>query len=103
MLCSGCMLPCSALGPGRLRPPHAHTERLRPLPPARRWRVGPPQPRPVAPPTCRRPRPHRRLPHRSRSRFAKDQAVPRAMRAARANISEMARGGGDGVGAAPPW
>ncbi|XP_039790752.1 protein ORANGE, chloroplastic-like isoform X2 [Panicum virgatum] len=39
MLCSGRMLACSGLGPGRLRPPRAHAERLRPLPPARRWRV----------------------------------------------------------------
>ncbi|KAK3158607.1 hypothetical protein QOZ80_2AG0139320 [Eleusine coracana subsp. coracana] len=39
MLCSGRMLACSGLGPGRLRPPRPHTERLRPLAPARRWRV----------------------------------------------------------------
>ncbi|PUZ76830.1 hypothetical protein GQ55_1G321500 [Panicum hallii var. hallii] len=39
MLCSGRMLACSGLGPGRLRPPRARAERLRPLPPARRWRV----------------------------------------------------------------
>ncbi|CAN6245350.1 unnamed protein product [Urochloa humidicola] len=39
MLCSGRMLACSGLGPGRLRPLRVYSERLRPLPPARRWRV----------------------------------------------------------------
>ncbi|KAK1618568.1 hypothetical protein QYE76_024085 [Lolium multiflorum] len=39
MLCSGRMLACSGLSPGRLRPPRAYADRLRPPLPARRWRV----------------------------------------------------------------
>ncbi|KAF0933814.1 hypothetical protein E2562_019271 [Oryza meyeriana var. granulata] len=41
MLCSGRMLACSGLGPGRLRParPETYADRLRPPLPARRWRV----------------------------------------------------------------
>ncbi|KAG8071654.1 hypothetical protein GUJ93_ZPchr0006g45639 [Zizania palustris] len=41
MLCSGRMLACSGLGPGRLRPAclRAYAERLRPPLPARRWQV----------------------------------------------------------------
>jgi hypothetical protein len=39
MLCSGRMLACSGLSPGRLQPPRAYADRLRLPLPARRWRV----------------------------------------------------------------
>ncbi|WVZ74399.1 hypothetical protein U9M48_022583 [Paspalum notatum var. saurae] len=39
MLCSGRMLACSGLGPGRFRLPRLYADRLRPPAPVRRWRV----------------------------------------------------------------